>query len=194
MQLQIKANTPLVHADLNSVVQEVVNKYISKLAEDSPEVASQLQDDSNSLVLTNLQVDLGIKLSGQDELQVLTTDARGTEHPELLVVTADMDSSGRLDWETVADNEEQSLFTDAEALIAEGLPEEFTEIDSDYYSDLLDEQYSRAFGDIVVKVLTADYRHHIVIQYYKDDLLVAEQYHDTDNTVLQDVIQQYSQL
>lgn len=194
MQLQIKANTPLVHADLNSVVQEVVNKYISKLAEDSPEVASQLQDDSNSLVLTNLQVDLGIKLSGQDELQVLTTDARGTEHPELLVVTADMDSSGRLDWETVADNEEQSLFTDAEALIAEGLPEEFTEIDSDYYSDLLDEQYSRAFGDIVVKVLTADYRHHIVIQYYKDDLLVAEKYHDTDNTVLQDVIQQYSQL
>lgn len=195
MQLKIDSKAPLVTADLNHTVQSVANTYLQKLKEDSPEVYSQLEQDSQSLILLQVQVDLGFKVAGTEEVQMLTTDVRGKDLPELLTVTATIREDGSLDFGSVKDNDEQSNFTDVEALIAQGLPTEFKAVESNYYSDELQEAAGFKVGNFEIEIyLTLD-NETAVIWYITENKIVQEiELPITEEQTIEAVIDHYKQL
>lgn len=195
MQLKIDSKAPLVTADLNHTVQSVANTYLQKLKEDSPEVYSKLEQDSQSLILLQVQVDLGFKVAGTEEVQMLTTDVRGKDLPELLTVTATIREDGSLDFGSVRDNDEQSNFTDVEALIAQGLPTEFKAVESKYYSDELQEAAGFKVGNFEIEIyLTLD-NETAVIWYITENKIVQEiELPITEEQTIEAVIDHYKQL
>lgn len=195
MQLKIDSKAPLVTADLNHAVQSVANTYLQKLKEDSPEVYSKLEQDSQSLILLQVQVDLGFKVAGTEEVQMLTTDVRGNDLPELLTVTATIKEDGSLDFGSVTDNDSESNFSDIEALIAKGLPKEFTAIESNYYSDELQEVTAVKVRDFDIEIyLTLD-NETAVIWYITDNKIVQEiELPITEEQSIESIIDYYKQL
>lgn len=195
MQLKIDSKAPLVTADLNHTVQSVANTYLHRLKEDSPEVYSKLEQDSQSLILLQVQVDLGFKVAGTEEVQMLTTDVRGKDLPELLTVTATIKEDGSLDFGSVKDNDEQSNFTDVEALIAQGLPTEFKAVQSNYYSDELQEAAGFKVGNFEIEIyLTLD-NETAVIWYITENKIVQEiELPITEEQTIEAVIDHYKQL
>ncbi|WP_288393683.1 hypothetical protein [uncultured Vagococcus sp.] len=195
MQLKIDSKAPLVTADLNHTVQSVANTYLQKLKEDSPEVYSKLEQDSQSLILLQVQVDLGFKVAGTEEVQMLTTDVRGKDLPELLTVTATIREDGSLDFGSVKDNDEQSNFTDVEALIAQGIPTEFKAVESNYYSDELQEAAGFKVGNFEIEIyLTLD-NETAVIWYITENKIVQEiELQITEEHTIEAVIDHYKQL
>lgn len=148
MRIEIKGNFPPYR--LHEVIEEAVVVWFSKLSTDNPEVADVL-DTVEAVNVTGFTVDLAFKLPEIAEPQVLTTDNH-EGIPELLVVTAETDADGNLLWSSLRDNDENSLFTEAEALIASGLSGSRKEIVSDY----LDKDF-HAVTRIVVDSDTAVY-------------------------------------
>lgn len=195
MQLKIESKAPLVTADLNHAVQSVANTYLQKLKEDSPEVYSKLEQDSQSLILLQVQVDLGFKVAGTEEVQMLTTDVRGKDLPELLTVTATIKEDGSLDFGSVTDNDSESNFSDIEALIATGLPKEFKAVESNYYSDELQEVTAVKVRDFDIEIyLTLD-NGTAVIWYITDNKIVQEiELPITEEQSIESIIDYYKQL
>lgn len=173
----------------------MANTYLQRLKEDSPEVYSKLEQDSHSLILLQVQVDLGFKVAGTEEVQMLTTDVRGKDLPELLTVTATIKEDGSLDFGSVKDNDEQSNFTDVEALIAQGLPTEFKAVQSNYYSDELQEAAGFKVGNFEIEIyLTLD-NETAVIWYITENKIVQEiELPITEEQTIEAVIDHYKQL
>lgn len=128
MRIEIKGNIPSFC--LQDVIEEAVEAWFTKLSADNPEIAEGL-NGAEAINVTGFTVDLAFKIAGVAEPQVLTTDNH-EGIPELLVVTAETDSQGNLLWESVKDNDGDSLFSEAEALIATGLTGRREDIVSDY--------------------------------------------------------------
>lgn len=128
MRLEIKGK--IAEWDLQETLDEAFKLWKTKIREDSPEMASAFTEVED-VYFTKVTVDIGFKVKGIDELQVITTDNH-EDIPELLVVTAETDEEGNLLWDSVKDNDENSLFTEAEALIASGMSGIRKEIVSDY--------------------------------------------------------------
>lgn len=128
MRLEIKGKFEA--DDIQSTVEDAVGVWIKKLESDNPEMKETFKQVEN-LYATSVTVDLTFKMAGVAEPQVLTTDNH-EGIPELLVVTAETDDKGNLLWDSVKDNDGDSLFTEAEALIATGLSSSRKEIDSNY--------------------------------------------------------------
>lgn len=195
MKIKIDSTAPLVTADLNGAVQTVANTYLDKLKADSPDTYSMLQQDSQSLIVLQVQVDLGFKVEGSEELQLLTTDVRGQEVPELLTVTATIKEDGSLDFGSVKDNDQQSNFSDVEALIAQGLPKNFEAVESNHYSDELQEVTNVSVGNFDIEIyLTLDSKT-AVVWYITDNKIVQEiELLITEEQTVESIIQHYKQL
>ena len=154
-----------------------------------------LQQDSQSLIVLQVQVDLGFKVEGSEELQLLTTDVRGQEVPELLTVTATIKEDGSLDFGSVKDNDQQSNFSDVEALIAQGLPKNFEAVESNHYSDELQEVTNVSVGNFDIEIyLTLDSKT-AVVWYITDNKIVQEiELLITEEQTVESIIQHYKQL
>ena len=128
MRLEIKGK--IEGFDLEGTLDEALKLWETKIMEDNPEMAAAFTEIED-VYFTKVTVDIGFKVKGNDDLQVITTDNH-EGIPELLVVTAETDDKGNLLWDSVKDNDANSLFTEAEALIATGLSSSRKEIDSNY--------------------------------------------------------------
>lgn len=128
MRLEIKGK--IVPLDMEDTLEEAFELWGTKIREDNPEMAAAFTEIED-VYFTKVTVDIGFKVKGMDDLQVITTDNH-EGIPELLVVTAETDDKGNLLWDSVKDNDGDSLFTEAEALIATGLSSSRKEIDSNY--------------------------------------------------------------
>lgn len=129
MRLEIKGK--IAGWDLEGTLEEAFELWETKIREDNPEMAATFTEVED-VFFTKVTVDIGFKVKGMDDLQVITTDNH-EDIPELLVVTAETDEEGHLLWDSVKDNDENSLFTEAEALIATGLTGSRKEITSNYF-------------------------------------------------------------
>lgn len=128
MRLEIKGK--IAGINLEAIVEEALELWATKIREDNPEMAAAFTEIED-VYFTKVTVDIGFRVKGMDDLQVITTDNH-EGIPELLVVTAETDADGNLLWDSVKDNDENSLFTEAEALIASGMNGSRQEIVSDY--------------------------------------------------------------
>lgn len=154
MRLEIKGSFPSYCLD--EVIEEATEAWFTKLSQDNPEVAEGL-NTAEELIVTGFTVDLAFKMAGVAEPQVLTTDNH-EGIPELLVVTAETDSQGNLLWDSVKDNDGDSLFSEAEALIATGLTGRREEIVSDYLDAVvMTEEYIDIDSTTVVNVAKVGY-------------------------------------
>lgn len=129
MRLEIKGK--IAGFDLEGTLEEALELWETKIREDNPEMAAAFTEIED-VYFTKVTVDIGFKVKGIEDLQVITTDNH-EGIPELLVVTAETDDKGELQWSSLRDNDENSLFTEAEALIASGLSSSRKEIVSDYF-------------------------------------------------------------
>ena len=148
MRLEIKGK--IVPFDLKGTLEEVLELWATKIMEDNPEMAAAFTEIED-VYFTKVTVDIGFKVKGNDDLQVITTDNH-EGIPELLVVTAETDDKGNLLWDSVKDNDGDSLFTEAEALIASGLSSSRKEIVSDY----LDKEFHAVTRIVVDNATTVD--------------------------------------
>lgn len=128
MRLEIKGK--IAGWDLEGTLGEALELWATKIREDNPEMAAAFTEVED-VYFTKVTVDIGFKVKDMDDLQVITTDNH-EDIPELLVVTAETDEEGNLLWDSVKDNDGDSLFSEAEALIASGLNGSRKEIVSDY--------------------------------------------------------------
>ena len=154
MRLEIKGSFEA--DDIQSTVEDAVGVWLEKLENDNPEMKETFKQVEN-LYATSVTVDLAFKMSGVAEPQVLTTDNH-EGIPELLVVTAETDSQGNLLWDSVKDNDGDSLFSEAEALIATGLTGRREEIVSDYLNAVvMTEEYIDIDSTTAVNVAKVGY-------------------------------------
>lgn len=128
MRLEIKGK--IAPFDIEGTLDEALELWEAKIKEDNPEMAAAFTDIED-VFFTKVTVDIGFRVKGIEGLQVITTDNH-EDIPELLVVTAETDEEGNLLRDSVKDNDENSLFTEAEALIASGLNGSRRKIVSDY--------------------------------------------------------------
>lgn len=128
MRLEIKGK--IAGWDLEGTLEEAFELWETKIREDNPEMAAAFTEVED-VYFTKVTVDIGFKVKGMDDLQVITTDNH-EGIPELLVVVAETDADGNLLRDSLKDNDENSLFTEAEALIASGMNGRRREIISDY--------------------------------------------------------------
>lgn len=194
MQIKVDMSKNTGATDVNSIISQVLEVYLAKLSEDSPEAFEQL---AGGEVVTGLTVDIGFKVAGQSELQVLSVDPHGTEHQEMLVVTAETDEQGELIWDKVTDNDEVSLFSDIEVMIAEGVPTDFTAIESNYYSDQLEEVGAVNLKEYEVEVyINLDSAEDTVVVWYSADNKLISEVEITlkDGQTAEDVLAHYQQL
>lgn len=154
MRLEIKGR--IEADDIQSTVEDAVGVWLKKLENDNPEMKETFKQVED-LYATSVTVDLTFKMAGVAEPQVLTTDNH-EGIPELLVVTAETDDEGNLLWDSVKDNDGDSLFSEAEALIATGLTGRRDEIVSDYLDVIVGtEEYIDIDSTTVVHVFKAGY-------------------------------------
>ena len=128
MRLEIKGK--IAPFDMEGTLEDALELWATKIREDNPEMAAAFTEIED-VYFTKVTVDIGFKVKGIDDLQVITTDNH-EGIPELLVVAAETDADGNLLRDSLKDNDENSLFTEAEALIASGLSSSRKEIVSDY--------------------------------------------------------------
>lgn len=195
MKIIISGQTPLKQFDPAKTVNAVHDRYLQKLSEDDPEAYASLTANLESEVVLEFTVNLAYKLRGQDELQLMTTDPLGEGHAEQLVVTAEVDADGKLLFDSIKDNDEESEFSTIEALIAEGLPDKFEQIDSQYYSDELVEEAEITVSDMTVAIFTTLDNSKVVVQYQQDNALIAEfEIANDSDTVQANIIEYFQQL
>lgn len=132
MRLEITGNIDA--DDVQDKIEEAVAVWMEKIETDNPEFAEVLER-VDAVNASKVSVDLQFKLEDSEDWQVLSTDNH-EGIPELLVVKAETDDKGELIWDSVEDNDENSDFTEFEALIASGAKPERTEIKSKYDIDL----------------------------------------------------------
>ena len=130
MRLEIKGK--IAGINLEATVEEALELWKTKIREDNPEMVAAFTEIED-VHFTKVTVDIGFKVKGMDELQVITTDNH-EGIPELLVVAAETDADGKLLRDSLKDNDENSLFTEAEALIASGMNGSRKEIVSAYFN------------------------------------------------------------
>lgn len=112
-------------------LEEVTDKWFEKIEKDNPEMAEAIMNSKGKIVAATF--DLQFLPEGSEEWQVLSTDNH-EGIPELLTVTAEVGEDGELIWDSVEDNDENSNFSELEALIAKGITEEETAIETSYPS------------------------------------------------------------
>lgn len=148
MRIEIKGN---IDVDcLQETVEEVVGNWLSKLEKENPEMRDQL-NNIQDVKAPELTINLQFLPEGSEEWQVLSTDNhKGI--PELLTVTAEVGEDGELIWDSVEDNDENSNFSELEALIAKGITEEEPAIETSYPS--IDEGEALESAEIVLNEST----------------------------------------
>lgn len=182
--------------NVESILLEIVDKFLIKLGEDSPELQDRLTSSLHAITVTDLSATIGFEFDGQEEIMHITSDPNETGDQEMLVFDAKVDSDGNLDWDSAKTNEVESHFTSIEKLIAQGIPTEFNAVESVYYSDQLDEVEAILLADyevVVFELITAD--HSAVVQYIKDNKLIAEIEIELEaDQTIQDIVSHFKQL
>lgn len=156
--------------DVEEALVEAVTPLFEKINQENQELFNAIADG----FMTDVNLIFNFELEGQQETTVLTVDHHGT--PEMLVIKAEFDEEGNMLEQS--DNEEVSEFTEVEALIAQGLPTEFTAVESEYFSDQLFELEEYQIKDMTVALFhTGDLSEEtgvIVVQYQQDNKLIQE--------------------
>lgn len=163
MQLEIEGT--LDTSNLEYIIGEAMSVWLDKIKKDSPEVAESLKNAEDGRI-SKVTVDIQFKLADNPEWQVLSTDNH-EGIPELLKVTAETDEEGNLLFDTVKDNDEDSNFSEIEALIAKGISTEDTVIESKYAATVAVKQETIKVSDgIEIRLFTTEGE--AVVNVFKD--------------------------
>lgn len=158
--------------EMQESCSKAIQPFFDKLAEDNPEMWTNIAE--GDVCISEASIVLQFQSDKQQEPTVLTVDHHGT--PEMLVIKAEFDEDGNMLEQS--DNEQESEFTEAEALIAQGLPTDFTAVESNYYSDQLFEMDEYQIKDMTVALFhTGDLSEEsgiVVVQYQQDNKLIQE--------------------
>lgn len=110
------------NSNLAKILDEVMQGVLSKM-DNSAELTELIEE----VYIKHIEVDYQFKIKNINDLQVLTVNHHGDN--ELLTMMVDVDEEGKI--VDIADNEEESLYTETMAKIMNGtLQKEFQEIDS----------------------------------------------------------------
>lgn len=174
MRLEITGK--IEETEVERTLGAAIGKWMLKLQSDNAELMDQFEQLEGAH-FTKITADVAFTFAGQTEPQVITTDNH-EGIPELLVVTAETDDDGKLIWDSVKDNDGDSLFTEVEAAVAAGLPKEFEEIES----ALMETATLHIVGtvevaDYLVTVLLNE-GSQTVLQITKDGKLISETFYE----------------
>lgn len=133
------------NSNLAKILDEVVQGVLSKM-DNSAELTELIEE----VYIKHIEVDYQFKIKNINDLQVLTVNHHGDN--ELLTMMVDVDEEGKI--VDIANNEEESLYTETMAKIMNGtLQKEFQEIDSALNVEDLIEQDTMICRDFKVVFL-----------------------------------------
>lgn len=131
--------------NLAKILDEVVQGVLSKM-----DNSAELTELIEGVYIKHIEVDYQFKIKNINDLQVLTVNHHGDN--ELLTMMVDVDEEGKI--VDIANNEEESLYTETMAKIMNGtLQKEFQEIDSALSVEDLIEQDTMICRDFKVVFL-----------------------------------------
>lgn len=151
--------------ELQKTVDEAIYVWLKKVQDDNPVVAEMLENDVDT-IFTSVTIDLAFGVEETGDWSVLTTDNH-EGIPELLVVKAETDDEGNLVWDSVKDNEGDSLFNELEALIAAGLKSDRPKVESKFTDVIPDSgvETVELLGGVDIDIFIAE--GHTVVQAYE---------------------------